>query len=101
MTTFQEGCTRIKPITQIGRDDLINLCSKQNWCTKFDFDEYSTFLNAYSYCPLNTKLVYHMAKLIYNYSDLSKYTDDYTETEIIQNIMFLIMEKTHTIFDIT
>ena len=25
---------------------------------------------------------------------------DYTKDEIIQNIMFLIMEKTHTIFDI-
>lgn len=99
MTTYKDEKIRINPVTKISPEDLRDLCIKQNWCTKMDTVRYGAFLKSFGYTHLDTKKVYDMATTIFNYSDFWKYNDNSTK-EMIENIMFLIMQKAYTFFDI-
>lgn len=67
-----------------------SICIKMDWYTRGTVDEYTNMLTNAELQPPTPAIIYEIAKDIYDHSDMSNYASDYTENEIIENIMCYI-----------
>lgn len=81
---------RIVETSRIEASRVRSICIKMDWYTCGTNEEYTEMLTNTELQEATAENIYKTAKDIYDHSDMSNYANDYTEEEIIENIMCYI-----------
>lgn len=81
----------IRETRRIDASKVRGICIKQEWYTNGTNADYTAMLMMAEQSDGSADSIYEISKDIYDNSDMSRYASDYTEADIIENIMFYIV----------
>lgn len=81
----------IRETRKIDASKVRGICIKQEWYTNGTSADYTAMLMMAEQSDGSADSIYEIAKDIFNNSDMSRYSSDHTDHDIIENIMFYIV----------
>ena len=77
--------------------DLRNVCIRNDWYTRGTNDEYARLLTMVKDSKVTDSKLMKIAMDIYEHSDMERYERDYSENEILENIVHILINDGCTV----
>ena len=81
----------IREKRRVDASKVRGICIRQDWYTNGTNEDYTNMLMMAENSDGSADSIYEIAKDIFNNSDMSRYASDYTDADLIENVMHYIV----------